>query len=110
MWPVVIIIVHPNLCLFSYLVNILKNIFIKDTSSVRSIEALYKCILCWFSRLYILELYLVHFAPFCRKVCNKLWTIVHPYFLGFFPTVYQMVQHPDLTVAGKGKIYLNMQG
>lgn len=106
----IIIIVHPDLCLFSYLVDILKDIFIKHSSSIRTIEALYKRILRRFSRLDILELDIVHLALFCRKVRNKLGAIVHSYLLGFSPTIYKMVQHPDYTDAGKGKIYFNMQG
>jgi hypothetical protein len=109
-WPVVVVIVHPYLGLFPYLDDMFTDIFVQDTSSIASIEPFHKSILGWFARLYIFEPDAVHLAPSCRDLGDELGTVVHPYPVGFYPSVDKMVQDPYDTVAGLGEVYLDMLG
>src|SRR5690554_4432846 len=109
-WPVVVIILHPYPYLFSYLIYVLKDIFIQDSSSIGSIEPFHKSILGRFSRLYILKLDIMHRTPIFGNMGYKFGTIVHPYLLWFSPFIDQVIEHPYNTVTGQGKIDLDMEG
>ena len=76
MWSLMIIIMNPDLSLFSYLINIFKNVFIQYSSSITTVKSFYKCILCWFSWLYIMEFDIMYLAPLCISLhCDVILAI-----------------------------------
>ena len=105
----VIVIEHPDMGLFAYLVDKLKNIFIKNPSSITSIEPFHKRILGGFPRLDILKLYPVHLALVDSFMCYELRSIVHLNFSWFTFFIDKMVQYANDTIVGQGKVNLNMK-
>lgn len=99
--PMIVIILHPNLCLVPYLNVIREYVFIKDPSSVASIEPFYKSILGGFSRLDMFELYPVHLALIVGYVCYEFWAVVHSDLLWCSFFIDYMVQDPHFAVVGQ---------
>ena len=99
-----VIIVHPDLCLFPYLVDFLKYVLAKNPSSIGTVKPFHKGILGRFAGLNVFKFYLVHLAPIVRYMGNELWAVVHSYPLWFPFFIDEMVVYSDDTVAGQGKV------
>ena len=108
-WSVIVVIVHPNPCLFPYLINVLKDEPIEGPSPKTAVEPFHKSVLGRFSRLYIFELYSMHLAPLGGELCYEFRAVVHAYALGLAPSVYQVVQDPYHPVACQGKVHFDVQ-
>src|SRR4051812_27651659 len=95
MWSVVVVVLYPLLCYGSYFINGVEQVSIQHTLPVSSIEAFYKGILCRLTRLNILELNFIHFAPLLCYLSYELRSVVHAYFLRLAIAPYQMSQYPN---------------
>lgn len=108
--PVMVIVIHPDLCLLPYLIDILKNVLVKDTAPVGPVEPFDKCVLRGFAGLNVLEPYPMHQTPVLGYMGNEFGAIVHSYL--FRPSFFidQVVKYPNNAVTGKGEIDLYMDG
>src|SRR5690606_36176443 len=109
MRAVMVVIVHPDMRLLPYLVYIFKDIFVQHPSSVTPIEPFHKRILRGFPRLYVLELDIVHHAPFRGDPGYKFRPVFHPYLFWLALFVDKVVEYPDHAVARQGEVNLNME-
>ena len=106
----IVVIFHPNPCLFPYLVDVLKDEPVEGPSPETAVEPFHKGVLGRFPRLYIFELYSVHLAPLGCELCYEFRAVVHTYTFGLAPSVYQVVQDPYHAVARQGEVNFDVNG
>src|SRR5690606_7526396 len=88
---------------------IFKDIVVQHPPSVTPIQPFHKRILRGSPRLYVLELDIVHHAPFRGDPAYKFTPVVHPYLFWLALFVAKVVEYPDHAVARQGEVNLNME-
>ena len=105
-----VVVFPPGLSQFDDFRQISKNISVKYSPSVASVEAFNLTILSGFARLSIHDVYLIAFAPIFEHPGDKLGTIVAAYVLWFAIKPYDLFRNFNDTLCRHGHRYLLRYG
>ncbi len=109
MWTIVVIAVQPVCNHVPDLLQGIKDIAVQYLSTVRSVESFHIGVLCWFSRLDVIEGNASGLGPIGQRVGDEFRPVVQAYRQRHTTYLNQLVQGPDDPRSGQAGVNLNAQ-